>query len=494
VRCRPGLPGWFGVQLTVFLGGLIITVPWWSPNPKNHTLDSILFCGTFGASLFLGALVGVVYLLRAQVVADDVGLRWRGLRGWKEARWDEVTDFYDKRLQKGQKASVIETAADRLLLCEDAWTNFAALRECVARRAAQTPAREWAERGARPEEAWPLVFRYDTKENQALPRQVGLMGTLLFACYAALLVPVLRKLPQNVAEMGWAWSLGMLAVYSLVMLPMPCLLAVLLTQHVRETRKRLRQRITTTRDSLTFEDDTQRIVLPWQEIRSCYSAPARGLGVGTPRVVAGRQGTFDFIYTLDAFRTLDALITTRAPEAVQRGLEEHHDAEDLLARREPRAGERSYHYRTRSVRALLLLPTLLVLLFPLRAWLNANGYGETGEVVFPLTLAAIGAIFLLWAWWRYFAAKIRTDEMGIMQYGPLRRTFIAWGDAQDYYLSGGDFATFGNVIGSDRRIRFWQLISGDALLQREIARRATRSRAKEWKKLESRPRKERRTP
>jgi hypothetical protein len=99
-------------------------------------------------------------------------------------------------------------------------------------------------------------------------------------------------------------------------------------------------------------------------------------------------------------------------------------------------------------------------------------------------IAVLFSLPALWIGWRYRAAAIRTDSMGITQYSLFGKRFIAWGDIQDYYLSGEDTFTFGNLIGSQSRIRFWIQVAGRDKLLLEIIRRATHSRSSEWKKRE----------
>jgi hypothetical protein len=114
------------------------------------------------------------------------------------------------------------------------------------------------------------------------------------------------------------------------------------------------------------------------------------------------------------------------------------------------------------------------------AYLTHLGLTEAREIVTPIILTALFGGLTLWAYWRYRAASISTDRQGITQYGLFGKRSIDWGDIQDYYMSGGDILTFGNVIGSRTRVRFWRGIANIEELMTEIQRRAVRSRTKEW--------------
>lgn len=74
-----------------------------------------------------------------------------------------------------------------------------------------------------------------------------------------------------------------------------------------------------------------------------------------------------------------------------------------------------------------------------------------------------------------------------MQHIVFGRRTIAWADVKDFYLTGSDIGVFGNIIAVDgQAIRFWTGIGDVEELQSEIARRATRSMTRTWRKKEER--------
>ncbi len=483
VRCRAGALGWFLVVLLLLFGGFVLVVPLLPDRYHRPTpTDVIVAFSSIGALFVLSALALTIYQLRARIVADDTRLYWRGMRGWRSVRWDEIHDYYRKRLPKGQIAFAIITPQKTLLLTEAAWTNLPALRELVQQRATSAFAKTWEERGERADEPWPLVFDYNTPDNRTQAILFPVLGLILLVCYGSLFIEAVPKFQRAFAEMGPAWGSAMLACYSTVML-LPALLILLVLHGVRETRRRKHQRIVVTREGLAFENGDYRIETPWQEITELSAAPIRGSRLLSGFAVVSTRGTFDFTPFIGDYRLLRRLIERFAPEAAEQYRLKNPSTEDLLRdRMRTVPGESHYHYRTRVNRALLWLLSTYALVPWIALFLSANHLTkQNNNPSFGIGLALVLDAFTLWAWWRYRAAAIHTDAQGITQHRPFGKRFISWGDVQDYYLSGEETLKFGHILGSNARIRFWTGIVNVDRLKAEVAQRATHSRSSEWK-------------
>ncbi len=468
IQCRPGGGGWQSVVLLVVCALFPRFADWLG---GHHASSSVRVLSTSVAALFgLPALWLTAWLLRARIVADERGLRWRGLGRWRVAEWQDVTDFYTRLLPKGKAQAVTETRAGRVCFGAGLWPDCPALRESVSQRATQARAHSWETWGARPALDWPRTFHYRTADNRALP----VMLAFLVAVMAWLAAGSARSAARSVALAGWTWwdmgapllGVAPLALFSLL----PALRA-------RDTYKRRAQRITLTQEGIGYEDGAARMAAAWEDVQAYSLAAGRGWDMTARHAIRTKQGTFDFTQAISEVLVLRQAIAARAVAAPPTAWRAPDD--DALGGREGRwsghcegIGERVFHYRTRTNRALLWLPTALLLAMGLLACAGVT------RVDWPVGFAL--AVLLGWGWWRYFVASVRVGDDDLTQYGLFGRRHVAWEDITDYVRSGDDIFTFGNVIGENTRIRFWLGIADAEELKQEIARRAVNCPRHDW--------------
>lgn len=142
VRCRPiaiTTLAIVGVGVAAFIAMTVVT------SPKHDTLTGLILFAVIGVPFLLALL----WSLWAQVVADERSLRWRLGLMWKQASWEDVTDFY-KQLGRKTDQLVIETRQGSLRLQEGFWNNLKALQDIVRRKAVNAKTSEWAIYGTRP--------------------------------------------------------------------------------------------------------------------------------------------------------------------------------------------------------------------------------------------------------------------------------------------------------------------------------------------------------
>ena len=114
------------------------------------------------------------------------------------------------------------------------------------------------------------------------------------------------------------------------------------------------------------------------------------------------------------------------------------DEEDLLDRNwNETAPTRTYHYRTRTTRAMAWFATVFASL-PLLMYFPAhNGYTvRDNSAGLPFLIVPLSGL-TVYLWWRYFAAKVVTDFHGVTHFSPRGKKFIAWGDILDMKQTSG---------------------------------------------------------
>ncbi len=134
-------------------------------------------------------------------------------------------------------------------------------------------------------------------------------------------------------------------------------------------------------------------------------------------------------------------------------------------------GQRIYHYRTRTTRALLWAPTgltLTLLIIPLlpREVLPPNR--DDGSEAILIIMCAACIIGSLYGWWRFYKAAIHTDETGIEQHTPFGVKRLAWPEIEKYSLHSQG----GWIAGKGKRLTFSSYIADVEELKEEITRRA----------------------
>ena len=107
IICRANPRVWCIIAPGVLMSLAFIFGPPHSSPPEDRVVTIFGIC--VGLTFLTLCAFLAIDTLRAQVRADDVGLRWReGWGGWKSARWDEIGDFY--RLHRQSGTPVIEHA------------------------------------------------------------------------------------------------------------------------------------------------------------------------------------------------------------------------------------------------------------------------------------------------------------------------------------------------------------------------------------------------
>jgi hypothetical protein len=361
-------------------------------------------------------------------------------------------------------------------------TSHDALREAVVARAVRTRTRGWAEWGQREHEEWPLEFGYDTGDNRSRP---WVFGGCLLAMLALCGVFLGYRLPGMVADVGWPLALGAALLIALLLLSLPPSMGLALLPSMLETRRRLEHTLLVDPEGIRYRRPEGELVARWDEVSEYFVGPAPGpVKLEGPSVVVTRAGTFDFLHTIRNPKALRAIIQRFATSARTQGW--HAGEEERLGDDAScwtgsyrGVGQRVFHYRTRTNRALLwfagghwLAWTVSATIGPVRDQLAT----QPGAIV-PGVVLTLG---MLWLIWRYRTAAILLDHRGVSQRAWNGTRTLEWSEIEILTTSGTDSMHFGNVIGKGRRLRFWLYIADAAELQKILAARAPHAQQVNW--------------
>jgi hypothetical protein len=481
VRCHPDAAHWVLVVLLALIGGPAAVITAFDPrlDPGSRWLG-----GALGAMLLLPTLTLAVWLVRAQVVADASGLRWRGLGRWRFASWPEVSDYYDRPMHSGSVRMIVETSHETLSWpVPDRSAACQSLRRVIEQNANSAPVSTWAILGTRPGEPRSLTFEYRAADLRTMSiilwtcvlGWMGMAGVEVSLSQFKGTVEMLAHLGGLLALLGGIAWLGFPLL--LPAMALPAFLAL------RETQRRRHHQVRADAHWLVFEDGSRRLEAAWEEVMDYFVVPFPGVTAASRSVVVTRAGTFDFTPHLNDVMILKRMIAHYAknapfPEWRPRA-DETLGGEALRWNRGPQGDqERVYHYRTRTNRALLWLPTAMTLMVGLLPTLMRQAALEMAPGSEPPRLAMVLGAVSVWGWWRYFAASVRVSKRGIAQFTPFGRRFIPWTEVREYGHTG-DGSTI-SVAGLRTRVRFWGGVADVEELKEEIARRSINSRNKGW--------------
>lgn len=439
----------------------------WVPQSGGATPTDAAGYLWFAVALGVGALAAASWGVVCFVRADAEGLRWRTFRGSRRAAWADVVDYYEEDLPKSGKLAVILTRSGRVALGPE-WSRMAALKSAVRERSVSAASTQWSDGAGRLAEGEEALFAY----SPGL-RRLGLAALAAsIAMAAGVVVP--RAAPLT-AEMGLGYALGALGTFVLMSVGSGAL-PLLMAASMGGGAARRDETVTATRRGIAFRDDAGSVEAEWADVTSFAMEPARtGILTGHRYRVVTRQGAFTFDPAIAGVHRLKRIIAALATDAGtkewtwQRGTE----PDDLGAPREQLSradGAQVYHYRTRSVRALLLLQFAIGVCGAAAGAARMVVSSEDPSGQFALA----GAMLAGWAWglWRQRAAMVTVDEGGITKRGLRGAQRIEWRDVQAYRVVGDDLLTFIEVRSrDDRRLRIWIGVSGVEELKSQIARK-----------------------
>ena len=357
VRCRPEAAHWIlgGLLMLIGVPCLVLSLSDRVLDPGHRWLEGILSC----------------LLLIPALVYSRSGSR--GRKSWPMGAgsdgvvWGVGASFRGQRyrtswpMRRGLVRMVVETSHETLSWpAPDRSAAIQSLRRAIEQNAAGAPVSTWAILGTRPEEPRTLTFEYRASD-------IWTMGIMLWTCVIVWVGMILcltgpaaiRRLPETLGHMGWllgllgaspCWVHALAAGDGLPLPPCPPRSPTSAAPAIRADAR-----------GLVFEEGSRRLEATWDEVMDYFIAPFSGITAASRYVVITRSGAFDFtphLYDVAILRQMIAHYAKSAPCPVAAGADETLGGDALRWTRSPQGDrERVYHYRTRTNRALLWLPS-----------------------------------------------------------------------------------------------------------------------------------------
>jgi hypothetical protein len=437
IECRPLRSNWILALACWGVGAVMSALPWTTPSPRLPS--QWLAAWGLAALFFLVGMGLALWLLRARIVADREGLRWRGMGHWRRVRWEEVSDYYDQYPPGGR--SVVENSVGKLFPSQE-MTGLPELRLLIKKHATHARARGWGMLGARPEDEWPREFHYRTRDNALLPYLFWSFLVVWLGILGFLVSSGLRAFLEMPGSHGWAVALAS----CLLVLPLtapPALVLWAFTSSLKAAREHVDEQITASPEGVAYEDGSRRVAASWDQVRS-YSMEILPGRLTTYRfVVSTENGTFHFFQTIKNLALLKEIIRRYSTSAQE--TDWHADDEEVIGGEAslwstgvPGQGDRIFHYRTRANRILLWLLGGLALSSAVVTGATLAGFMTYKDPLLPLIFAVISGAVLGWARWCYQTASILISGEVITQQGPFGERSIPWEQVEEYRRSGID--------------------------------------------------------
>lgn len=380
-----------------------------------------------------------------------------------------------------------------------AWRGAPELAHAIAKQSAPVEGyaartRDWRAENDWPDHLgeWPHVFGYSMFENRFMPP----MTLLVVPCYFA--ASWFGTRPGNLGELisGWKMMAATLPFFvtALVVLVLALFLVflpfgMLFVMIVMARDGWRNERIVVTARGVLWQRGAEWRAARWDEISGyCTELVGRGIRL-RQRVLDTSHGPIIWHNTIGNVRLMHALMATAAPSLFEQAQEQREQLDRLAPTGRMPDGTLIFHYRTRTNRAVLWVPTFMTLL-PLLMWSLRKAVlsypddpGPSDTTTFLIGMAFLCGAAAIIGWCFYFGTKVYVSETGLEQRTPLGRRFVAWTEVREYYSSASE----GYVVCSDNtRLRFSGFFPSDfVLLQNEIARRAINSSTHEWQRREA---------
>jgi len=406
---------------------------------------------------------------------DEGGLRWRWFFVERRIPWEQISDYYSTPSKQQRKTGggpilVIEAGAHKFRQVPSLWSNVDALKEAVMTSAMSTATRSWGIFGCRAADTHNIEFTYNPWTADAITMYI--VGAVALLGSAWLIGKATITFPSTQALMGTAWALGAVAgsaVGPLLFGFMYCAVSVVYF----DLRRRGRQRIIVSPAGIRMIDGNVDIAARWDEVtHHGLSTIGRVAKLPCLYIVDTVHGQVEFTTQIKDCLLLRRIISHRAPDAFDPEVFKG----DVLGAgpsvaRSRNVDVRVFHYRTRTVRALLWFCAFYAIMVPLAPLLRQH--------VNPVAEAALtlgGIIVMGWFVWRYRTAAVSIDNDAVTQYAAFGERRIAWDDVE--VCRKNEFLL--TLSGRGTTIGFFDTISDCRKLSQEIRQRAVNARFDKW--------------
>ena len=491
VECRARPEIWRQVALCFFVG--MFSLVFSNSDPKLKADGSNLLSLFLSFVMFALGCMRLWQLMRAYLIADEEGLRWRSFVRKRHVRWEEVSDYYDRIYSSTstRKDGLVKTVAGTLEI--DDFTNQELLRQMIQQRATHSSAHEWKKRlnsqqsnNSRSrqrrvdseDDIEAATFRYENRKRKSNIIFGCVVFPLIIAMLSRNVDSSLLSALRDVASL-WGWPLTLLAALTLPLAMSLFLLSSLLVamRNYQVAKSRNSESISVDKNGLAFNNGATEITSSWHEALSCVVYPGT---VTRPSrcIIETQSGTFDFLPSLcDADYLLSIIFYQSRSEnylfkaRVDTAVENLHLSS--WSGGAAGIGSKTFSYRTRSSRLFLWMLSFYPLLISV-LHLSRDVPQTLGDV--PPAIWAV-VVLVGFSWMLYWTSYIVASEEVLETAMLWRKRRIPWDEVLSYKHKNG----FASVQGSSTRIRFFGALSDVSELQEIIAQRAVNSRNKSWK-------------
>lgn len=485
---------WFAGMIWAF-GSLIFIVQFLPSSGRGTTLGDHVALSIMGM-LFLGP--GTYYFLfyfRRRVIADENGVRWRSLlQGWRTARWNEITDYYENYVfdligNNAHQTPVICIGKHSFALTSFHPEEVARLKAQIQVRAISAKTKEWGRLGTRRIDPFPRTFRY-WDPGQRLVRTIAIGLNLLFG--VGVVGGAVAIVHTTTAIIGRQETIPVtiaIAVVGIVILYIP----FRVLESYWEAYRRRGESLTVTPETLCYENTatSERFEVPWSGVADYFYQDQSG-GFRLKGFTIVLRGVDEKLITwtplLRESQLFLAIVQNYAPKPVNAQNEmdswRNKSPKESTGGSDPSTwqsgavgmGGRVFRNQSTGYRSMLFAYVGMVL-FGIAVgnfidW-QSPGEGRARGITELMLAIALG---VCWAWICYFRTRIETNDMGITHFTPFTKKHLYWYAVADYTDSRSKSSTTGEPIiitGRDgKRMFFWSTLNGYEELRDEIERLA----------------------
>ncbi|MBC8143820.1 MAG: hypothetical protein H7Y38_20505, partial [Armatimonadetes bacterium] len=487
VMCRPKpMVFWGGVIVLFcaagFYGLYLLTTRSGSSTPMT---GGFLVLGAAELLFFVaGGVFSLLHALRTRVVADEAGVRWRGItHGWRTATWAQVSDYYTQKRpvsvlqhtvqtasapRPSAPAAILQTPSGMVEVAADL-TGFDDFSRIVRERATAARVDAWQAFGTRRVDDFPQTFRYwNPGDDKRFVWKV-----------------VARVLISTAIAVGFWWLAGFIAqnpflegsdkriVHGVLL----CGFAAFLAFPVSDIRayikawKRRGESISVTPETVRHENAQTGVVreTAWRDVSDYFYRATKGGTISRYTLVlpGADEPEISWDVTLQDAAHLLALVQTFAPAPGtatggadawrNKSLHEKTGGSDPATWQGGAVGMGGRVFRLRSAETMVLLGifTVTALIVTVLCIVEGLPPGVNNGRIVSLGITSAFVLPTVWGWVCYAFSRVETDDMGITQYTPFGKKYLPWFAVADYRAWGSksDLTSGGITVAGQNGVR-----------------------------------------
>jgi hypothetical protein len=433
----------------------------------------------------LPCIVGVWWIERLRIDADESGLRLRGPIRTHFIAWDSIEDFgleLPSSNQHGVLPPAVLVTPNRKWKLSRLWLPFDELLELVALRATQARTSQWGLIGTRDCDSEPQTF-----VHRDTPGWIVAAWFVGFSLLMLLRVGVGTSPSTASATIVSIWSalsvwgrVGFVLCGALMIFGLPTLMVAMRFMGRRAKRRFLEQHVVATREGLELWNGPSRLSCAWREVERFELETMCGSLQLPLCVVFARGQRFEWHSGIENGRLLREIVAARALNASTRDWKYASGRDEDNLRGELSlwpsglvgVGPKRYHYGTRTNRALLFFVGALTAPFPIfsvygrvvNGTLTTPTWGD--QIAFALIGGTCCVVMVLGAL-GFFRSSLETDDEKMRHNSIFGVRVLKWSEIRRVVFNG----YWLEIKGDATTIRVGFLVDMEHLLE-EIERKS----------------------